>query len=144
MNKYLFTLFALGYSSSLLAHELDRCYEENSCWIANNKTNQVVHISCEDSDHWRFHHSKFIKILNSNETASHQYCTMWGDGLGYPAPGVVSKCTINYESGKLIQFQFSSIDWGNMVEFNIENELVNVKLSPVWFDNKPPVSYIFK
>ncbi len=139
MNKYLFTLFVLGYSSNLLAREADKCYDpyKNSCWFSTNNTNQVVQISCEDS-----YHSKFIKILNSNETGSHQYDTRWGDYLGYPEPGVVSKCTINYESGKLIQFQFSSIFWGNTVEFKIENELVNLKLSDYWFNKS--VSYIFK
>lgn len=138
--KFVFTFLFLCISQFSFAHTHVNCsnYKGNSCWFANNKSQDIVSISCKDS-----YQSEFKTQLNPDGNYSYQFCDGWGDGLGYPETGVASDCIVQYQNGKNINFRIVAIDWGNRVDFVVNDNNVAVSLTTTWFQPRT-VTYIFK
>lgn len=139
MRSFLFVLALCGASSISMAQPLSQCisYNGNSCWFAEDKSQTPTSFFCQDK-----YKSEFKVQLNSNEKFSYQFSLGYGDGMGYPEPGVISNCTVQYGNGKVIRFQFASIDWGNKVEMTSHDDDVAVTLTTVWFSSKSE-TYVF-
>lgn len=138
--KFILAFLFLFISQLSFAHTHPNCtnYQGNSCWFANNKSQGTVSISCKDS-----YQSEFKTQLNSDGNYSYQFCDGWGDGMGYPETGVASDCAVQYQSGKNINFRIAAIDWGNRVDFVVNESNVAVSLTTTWFQPRT-VSYVFK
>lgn len=141
MMKSIFSVSILLMSQIAFAHSHINCSSQsgNSCWFANNNSQYSANISCMDS-----YKTEFKTQLNTNGNYSYQFCDGWGDGLGYPEPGIATECVVQYQNSKIINFRFSSIDWGNKVEFFINESNVSVRLTQAWYSQNPKtVTYVF-
>lgn len=108
------------------AHESCVMTSGDSCWRAYNSSTQSSNIYCEDS-----YKTVFEAHLLSKQNISYQYDMNWGSRighpeLGYPEPGVVSNCFIEFSNGKKVNFKITSIAWGNQVYIRINESDITV------------------
>lgn len=61
--------------------------------------------------------------LGPQKIYSEQYNMGWGDGLGFPEPGVPVSCEFNYK-GYQAHLNFITQDWGERAQFEVNQKEV--------------------
>jgi len=102
--------------------------DDNSCWIAKNDSRQTVDLSCTTTS-WT--------LISSHSLApggldSVQLDSGYGDGMGFPEPGVLVTCQAKLSSGLQAKLSFSSYGWGDRVEIRVERDLLKATSTEYW------------
>lgn len=122
MGSYIMltTIILLG-SLTFASGSNCRFSDTGSCWVAINHSNQKAELSCTAQQH-----DGFVASLKGNgDSVSHQFDRSWGDGLGYPEPGIHYVCSLSLDQAIAATVEFSTLSWGDHVTFEINpNELV--------------------
>jgi hypothetical protein len=61
-----------------------------------------------------------------------QLDTGYGDGMGFPEPGVLVTCQAKLSSGEQAKLSFSSYGWGDRVEIRVEKNLLRATSTEYW------------
>jgi len=56
----------------------------------------------------------------------------YGDGMGFPEPGVLVTCQAKLSSGLQAKLSFSSYGWGDRVEIRVERDLLKATSTEYW------------
>lgn len=98
--------------------------DNSSCWNFANHSGSSVSIVCNGN--------RIVSNLDASRSSSIQYDRGWGDGMGYPQPGIEYRCDLDFSESRSTHVSFTTIDWGDRVQFNITNGHVTVKLRQYW------------
>ncbi len=134
MKKTLGTKIFVGLSlyflsSILIAHEHETCSEGRSCWFLYNNSTENISYSCSG---YARNPIFGTKNMQTNKTYSYQFCTGWGDGMGYPESGTPITCHLSYEDGRKIAFDFKTLNWGDKISFHVDDNKITATLEDMW------------
>jgi hypothetical protein len=102
--------------------------DDNSCWTAKNYSRQTVDLNCTTTS-WTL---ISIHSLAPGGLDSVQLDTGYGDGMGFPEPGVLVTCQAKLSSGEQAKLSFSSYGWGDRVEIRVEKNLLRATSTEYW------------
>lgn len=115
---------------SLFARSTPRnCNSENSCWRFENNLSQKVTVQCVDD---RGYFPQTVWSVEGDEVKSVQFDSSWGDGMGFPEPGVPIQCTVKSEDGRTVKTSLHSLDWGDFVRFSFFEGSVILLQNSTW------------
>ena len=106
--------------------------DDNSCWTAKNYSRQTVDLNCTTAS-WTLisNHS-----LAPGGQDSVQLDSGYGDGMGFPEPGVLVTCQAKLSSGEQAKLSFSTYGWGDRVEIRVETNLLRATSTEHWHSGK--------
>jgi hypothetical protein len=117
-------------TSSLFANsEAQNCYNDNSCWRFENNLNKKVTVQCVDD---RGYFPNTTWSVDGQQLKSVQFNTGWGDGMGFPEPGVPIQCTVKSDDGRSVKTSMHTLDWGDAVRFSFYDNNVIVLQNSTW------------
>lgn len=128
-----FTFLAVNLLNSVvLAAETEKCLTQsrNSCWTFSNKGLGGLTVSCRD-DHSYLEGT--VWHVPAGGSIERQFPSGWGDGLGFPEPGVKVSCEAsNRTSGVTTSFNFTTFSWGDAVSVEFDKREVVVRQQDSW------------
>jgi hypothetical protein len=140
MNKILAVLVlnSLCAVSALSAPDKCSMNTRNSCWTFANQGSGQLSISCRD-DHGYFKGQRWD--ISPGKTLAVQFSMAWGDGLGFPEPGVHIQCdALSSETNTGAHLKFTTIGWGDAVTMAATNGEVVVTQQDGWDPSRQMVS----
>jgi hypothetical protein len=134
--KFLVPSIVMVSALPLIANPKLNCDAPNrvkrSCWLAQNDADKAVEITCSEK---RYRTEFKVAHLKSQKSYSEQYDLGWGDGLGFPEPGLEYSCKVEL-GAKTVKFKFTTIDWGDSLRFWVSNKAVTLEQRYSWQGSK--------
>ncbi len=140
MKKILAVLILnlLGSVTALAAPEKCTLNSRNSCWTLVNHGSDNLSVTCRD-DHLYFKGQRWD--VTAGKTLTVQFSMAWGDGLGFPEPGVNIQCeAVSTENNARATLQFTTIGWGDAVTLEASNGEIVVTQKDGWDPSRQVVS----
>ena len=108
------------------SHEYPHCknLDSSSCWQAINETHQNISLACNLQG--------IGTQLSPLQAHSYQYCTGWGDGLGFPEPNRRIECKVSRDGTESPSFEIHTLGWGDRVQIRITERSIFVRLREYW------------
>lgn len=128
MVKKLFGLVFFATFSFMVTADPCRNVDSNSCWHVINNASSNGSISCSGYGVTNIFQNS---ALTPAQIYSVQYSMGWGDGLGFPEPGIAFNCTAEL-NGKQAKLDFSSLDWGDRVKFVMTDSAISLTIKSYW------------
>jgi hypothetical protein len=123
--------------ASIARGESCRDLNRRSCWhVVNKSTQNPLSINCTTWGGTPFNFGT-SNIKANGGIYSEQYNLSWGDGLGFPEPGINVSCEIRYPNRKAT-LQFRTMDWGERAKFEA-NEREVILTRKGWGRDSPVV-----
>lgn len=125
-----FAILFLGFFSTMSQASARPCSSgsNNSCWIATNYSHQPADVLCTTSS-WTL---ISVRALSPGAQDSTQFDTGYGDGLGFPEPGLLVTCQASLSNGQQATLTFSTYGWGDRVEIIIEPNQLRATSREYW------------
>lgn len=128
-------LLAILSAQAYAQNETSQCVWSNggSCWQLKNSSAEAASLSCMDSEGYLSGRSWGIP---AGESKAIQFSASWGDGLGFPEPGVAFSCELRRGMGASFPFAFKSLEWGDHVEIAIRDKDLSLVQQSIWTSSR--------
>ena len=130
----LFGLIFLVISGNASARPCSSVHD-GSCWSTTNYGSQPVDIYCR-TESWTL---ISLTALPPGAQDTTQFDTGYGDGLGFPEPGIAISCAARLSNGQRAQLAFRSHGWGDRVAIRVERDQLIVTSTEYWHRVLPHV-----
>jgi len=101
----------------------------NSCWMFVNELSAPASVRCKDN---RNYLNSMSWKINPRDRVYHQFYSGWGDGMGFPEPGIKVQCRVVTPNGPSGSFDFTTLFWGDNVAIEIGRMGIRVKQTATW------------
>ena len=101
----------------------------NSCWRFENELSAPASVRCEDNQNYL---NRMSWHIGPRDRVYHQFHNGWGDGLGFPEPGLEVRCSVVTPNGPAGSFDFTTLFWGDHVAIEIGRMGIRVMQTETW------------